>query len=81
MASDGQHDALSSPRATVTARHGVGIGEMDWTEMLDEIDAIAAQLVGQVLFLESVAGHSIAIAEDCRKVRFRRGTFESEGCP
>ena len=52
---------------------------MDWTEMLDEIDAVAAQLVGQVFFLEGVAGHSIAVGQDCREVRFRRGPFEPEG--
>ena len=37
---------------------------MDGAEMLDEVDAVAAQLVGQMFFLEGVAGNPIAVGQD-----------------
>ena len=45
---------------------------MDGAEVLDEVDAVAAQLVGQVLLLEGVAGHPIAVGQDGLQVGFGR---------
>ena len=79
MSSDGQDDALGSPSATVVGGERVGIGEMGGAEVLDEVDAVAAQLVGQMFFLEGVAGHPIAVGQDRLEVGFRGRPFEPEG--
>ena len=66
-------------RATVMAGERVGIGEMGGAEMLDEVDAVVAQLVGQMFLLEGMTGHSIAVGQDRLEVGSRRRPFEPEG--
>ena len=79
MPSDGEDDVLSPPGAAVLGDERMGIGEMDGAEVLDEVDAVATQLVGQMLLLEGVASHPIAVGQHCLQVGLRRRTFETEG--
>ncbi len=79
MSSDGHDDALGPPGATVVGGERVGIGEMGGAEVLDEVDAVAAQLVGQMFLLEDVASHPIAVGQDGLEVGLRRRPFEPEG--
>ena len=81
MSADRQDDAVGPPTATVAGSQRVRIGEANRPEVLDEVDPVMPQLVGEVLFLNDVAGDSIAVGQDCLQVGLGRRSFETEYGP
>ena len=77
----GQDDVISMPTAIVARCQSVRVGEPNRPEVLDEVDPVTSQLVGQVFLLSDVAGHTIAVCQNGLKVGYRTRPFEAERGP
>ena len=78
---DGQDDAVRGPGAPVAGAHRVRAGETDRAQVLDQVDALPADMPGHVLLVVGVAGHPIAVGQHGGQVGHGGGAAQAEGGP
>jgi hypothetical protein len=78
---DGQDDAVRGPGAPVVGGHRVRPGETDRAQVLDQVDALPADMPGHVLLVVGVAGHPLAVGQHGGQVGHGGGTAQAEGGP
>jgi hypothetical protein len=81
MPADREDDAVRRPAAPIAGGHGVRAGEANRAEVLDQVDALPAQMAGHVFLVMGVAGHPLAVGQHGGQVGHRGRTLETEGGP
>ena len=75
---DGEDDPVRGPGPPVARGHRVRPGEADRAEMLDQVDAVPADVARDVLLLVGVAGHPLAVGQHRGQVGDRRRAGQAE---
>jgi len=61
MTAHGEDDAVGGPGTPVHGGYAARAGEADWAKVLNEIDALPAEMPAQVFLVVSVTGHPLAV--------------------
>ena len=75
---DGQDDPVRGPGPAVARGHRARPGEADRAEMLDQVDAVPADMARHVLLLVGIAGHPLAVGKHGGQVGDGRRTGQAE---
>lgn len=78
---DGKNDAIRVPASGIACAKGVGVGEGDRAEALDQVDPMVAEVAGQVFLVVGIAGDPGAVGQEGRQIGRGRTAFEPEAGP
>ena len=78
---DGNDDPISPPLAPVSPVNGVRIAELHRPQMLEELDPLSSDIVGNSLLVVGVAGHPVTVAQHRREVGLRWFPTQAEALP